>query len=223
MNIQSLLLAVIQPPDVQAATNALNQAGWCATQISSTGGFLRSGNTTLLSGMEEKSVAQAVQVLAQHCHARYVFVNATSTPTTYMHTSTLIAPVETIVGGATIFALPVQRYVQLGAKTERCQPEIQERRGGTMQLILAIVAQTLANTILNALMAAGYRATLMSTTGGFLRRGNATLLIGVRRDKVNDVLEHIEDTCAALAPTQTGADESCATIFVLDVEHYEQV
>lgn len=72
-----------------------------------------------------------------------------------------------------------------------------------MKLVIAIVPQEHSDAILDALMAAEYRATHISTTGGFLRRGNATLLIGVEANQVDDVLKRIRAACASIAePTR---------------------
>ena len=48
-----------------------------------------------------------------------------------------------------------------------------------MKLIMAIVQDVDSRGVLDALVAEGYRATKVSTTGGFLVRGNATILIGL--------------------------------------------
>jgi uncharacterized protein YaaQ len=91
-----------------------------------------------------------------------------------------------------------------------------------MQLIIAIVPEKRADEILKRLIEAHYRATLVSTTGGFLRKGNATLLIGVEAEKVDDVLQHIKGICTA-APSREDREGAWATIFVLDVEEYQRI
>jgi uncharacterized protein YaaQ len=91
-----------------------------------------------------------------------------------------------------------------------------------MKLVIAIVPEKHSNEILDALMKAQYRATLVSTTGGFLRKGNATLLIGVESEKVDDVLQRIKDVCAAI-PARDALEEVYATIFMLDVEQYKRM
>ena len=60
-----------------------------------------------------------------------------------------------------------------------------------MKMILAIINQDDANTVVNALMQEGYSVTKLSTTGGFLRAGNMTILIGVEDEKVPKVLNII--------------------------------
>ena len=65
---------------------------------------------------------------------------------------------------------------------------------------------------------AAYRVTRVASTGGFLRRGNVTLLIGVEPAKVQGVLDLLRETCAPPEPGQHRA-----TVFVVDAAHFEQV
>ncbi len=64
-----------------------------------------------------------------------------------------------------------------------------------MKLIVSIVNSDDARGLTDALMRKGYRATTIGTTGGFLRQGNATILIGTEDEKVNDVMEIIRNNC----------------------------
>ena len=60
-----------------------------------------------------------------------------------------------------------------------------------MKMIVSIVNSSDARGLTDALMRKGYRATEISTTGGFLRRRNATVVIGIEDEKADDVLEII--------------------------------
>ena len=62
-----------------------------------------------------------------------------------------------------------------------------------MKLLISVVNSDDAHPLFDALMGEGYRATMICTTGGFLREGNATLLIGVADENVQDVLKIIKD------------------------------
>ena len=57
-----------------------------------------------------------------------------------------------------------------------------------MKLIMSIVNNEDARPLIDALMRKGHRATVISTTGGFLREGNATIFVGTDDDKVEEVL-----------------------------------
>ena len=51
-----LILAVIPNDDSTIATSALTKAGYFVTKLSTTGGFLMVGNTTLLIGTEDEKI-----------------------------------------------------------------------------------------------------------------------------------------------------------------------
>lgn len=217
MDVEKLLLAIVQREDADAATTALNATGLAVTHISSVGGFLEMGNVTLLMGLGRDDVARALAVLSTQCHTRTVFVNAGMHATDFRAAS-FIAPVKAEVGGATIFVLSVERYIRLGTGYTIAGSQLEANEASAMKLILAIVPDEQSGRLLSALTAVGHRATLISTTGGFLRRGNATLLLGVESQQVDTVLDRIRQVCGA-----TGAAEACATIFILDVERYARV
>ncbi len=87
-----------------------------------------------------------------------------------------------------------------------------------MKLIFAIVRDSDDRAVIDALITRTYRVTRVASTGGFLRRGNVTLMIGVEADQVQPVIDLIKSTCAAPEPGQNRA-----TIFVVDMPHFEQV
>jgi uncharacterized protein YaaQ len=219
MDTQCLMLAVVQPEDAEAATGALTEAGLRVTRISSIGGFLRAGNVTLLLGLDRSQVSHASKLLADHCERRTSYVDAT--PTVDFRAGYAM-PVETVIGGAHIFVISVERIMRVGAQVEATTFEMQERRDGGMKMVIAIVPEKHSYEILDALVEAQYRATLISTTGGFLRKGNATLLIGVRDERADGVLQHIQGVCAAIS-LRGNSEAPWATVFVLDMEQYVQV
>ena len=221
MDIQSLLFAIVQHEDSERATRALTGAGLRVTRISSIGGFLRAGNVTLLLGLARKDVALAIRLLSETCRQRTAFVNAQPfVPTA--GTLHYIAPVEVQVGGATVFVLPIEEYIRVDALNNEFAFEPREGKGGEMdiKLILAIVPEELADGILDALVEAQYRATLISTMGGFLRKGNATLLICVQASKADDAMQRIERLCAEMLGKANITDPT-TNIFVLGVEQYK--
>ncbi len=224
MSEQSLMLAIVQPEDVETAASALIQAGLRVTRISSMGGFLHQGNVTLLLGLSRDQVMLASQVLAANCQTRTGYINV-APQATDVHSGQIggyVAPLEVVIGGATVFVLPTEHVVRFGPQKEIPASETPARGKEGMKLIMAIVPEKRSSEILDKLIKAHYRATLVSTTGGFLRKGNATLLIGVESEKVNDVLQHIQGVYAA-TPARVDSEEAYATIFVLDVEQYERV
>ena len=107
-----------------------------------------------------------------------------------------------------------------------------------MRMIIAILNADDASTVVQNLMKNGFSVTKLSTTGGFLRAGNVTVLIGVDNSKVQDVIDIISTYSKSrkqLIPTTSEAGINFypsmpvevtvggATIFVLDVERFEKV
>ncbi len=87
-----------------------------------------------------------------------------------------------------------------------------------MKLIIAIVKDSDALPVSDALVEEEYRVTRIASTGGFLRRGNVTLLIGVEADDIQRVCELIEEHCKTPEPGQHKA-----TLFVLPAEDLVRV
>ena len=107
-----------------------------------------------------------------------------------------------------------------------------------MKLIFAIVQDEDSGRLVSVLMKEGFGVTKLATTGGFLRAGNVTVLIGVDNSKVQDVIDIISTYSKSrkqLIPTTSEAGINFypsmpvevtvggATIFVLDVERFEKV
>ncbi len=84
-----------------------------------------------------------------------------------------------------------------------------------MKLIIAIVKDSDAPNVTDALVEQQYGVTRIASTGGFLRRGNVTLLIGVEVDQVEQVFDIIREHCQ---PPDAGQHK--ATVFVLPAEDF---
>lgn len=104
-----LVVAVIQDKDSHKLLAGLTQEGFRATKLSSTGGFLREGNTTLLVGVEDTDVERVTGIIKSACRAREQLVTPLS-PMGGPADSYIPYPVEILVGGATIFVLDVERF-----------------------------------------------------------------------------------------------------------------
>ncbi|HEY3363818.1 MAG TPA: cyclic-di-AMP receptor [Symbiobacteriaceae bacterium] len=104
-----LVVAVIQDKDSHRLLAALTEAGFRATKLASTGGFLREGNTTLLVGVGDEDVERVVGLIKGACRAREQLVTPLS-PMGGPADSYIPYPVEILVGGATVFVLDVERF-----------------------------------------------------------------------------------------------------------------
>ena len=86
-----------------------------------------------------------------------------------------------------------------------------------MKLLLAIVQDQDAGPVVDALVDKEYRVTRINTHGGFLRRGNATLLIGADEDQVDPILRVIDQHTVTRGADGSGVQIGAGTIFVLPV------
>ncbi len=87
------------------------------------------------------------------------------------------------------------------------------------RLIIAILRDADGEDVLKALLDADYRVTRIASTGGFMRRGNTTLLIGAGKERVETAVQLIRDHSApAIDPGLKRA-----TVFVLKVDQFEQL
>jgi uncharacterized protein YaaQ len=88
-----------------------------------------------------------------------------------------------------------------------------------MKMIVSIVKDEDTDPVIVALAEQGYTVTRIASTGGFLRQGRSTLMVGVEANKVDDAIQVINDNCA---PTVEPILRR-ATLFVLNVEHFEEL
>ena len=87
-----------------------------------------------------------------------------------------------------------------------------------MKMIIAILRDVDSDPVTRALTAGKFRVTRIASTGGLLRRGVTTLLVGVDDEKVEAAIQVMKDNCT---PATKG--ERRATVFVVSVERFEQV
>ena len=87
-----------------------------------------------------------------------------------------------------------------------------------MKMIVAILKDEDAETVVQALMTSEFYITEIASTGGFLRQGSSTLMIGVDDESVDDAIQIININCSPSVEPMLKR----ATLFVLNVEHFEQ-
>ncbi len=108
-DVNRIMTVVVQEQDVENAIHSLLHLGISVTRLSSSGGFLGRRNATLIIGVNDRQVEKATQALTRSCRRRVEYV---ATP---LEGSPLPFPSPTpiTVGGATIFTLEVERFLEL--------------------------------------------------------------------------------------------------------------
>jgi uncharacterized protein YaaQ len=102
-----LVLAIVSYEDSGRVSAALTKDGFAVTKLATTGGFLKSGNTTFIVGTDDDKVDQVIDIISKQSRRRTQLVPSTTTLDIGMYSS---YPVEVTVGGSTIFVLNVDRF-----------------------------------------------------------------------------------------------------------------
>ena len=106
-----LIVSIVQNDDADHLITALRDGGFSSTKISTTGGFLRQGNATILIGTDDANVPSVLDVIKRYCHTRTQYVSPIE-PVMELERLYMYAPLEVEIGGAVIFCLAVERLVQ---------------------------------------------------------------------------------------------------------------
>ena len=107
--MMKLVIAVVQDQDKNILSDAFYEADIRATKLSSTGGFLRSGNTTFMVGIEEDRVDEVLDIIKNRCQSREQFISSPVNLDVSLDV-TASYPVKVKVGGATVFVLPIDAF-----------------------------------------------------------------------------------------------------------------
>ena len=107
-----LIIAIVQDEDASRLIGHLMNDGFSVTKLATTGGFLKSGNTTILAGVDDSRVQDCLGIIEKVCKSRKQI--ATS-PVTMGGSSGMYAsyPIEVTVGGATVFVLTVDQFLKV--------------------------------------------------------------------------------------------------------------
>lgn len=109
-----------------------------------------------------------------------------------------------------------------------------------MKLVVAIVHPEDAGALVDGLLERDFRATRLHSSGGFLKQTNATVMLGVEDDAIEEVLGIIRESCHArtqlvnpmppilepgefFLPYPLEVEVGGATVFVLPVERLERL
>lgn len=103
-----LIFAIVQDEDANKVMSTLNKNGFMVTKLSSTGGFLKSGNTTLLVGVNEQDINAVLSIIESKSKSRTAKMNTSNA----LSEGTDLMPIRTeiTVGGATVFIINAEDY-----------------------------------------------------------------------------------------------------------------
>ena len=102
-----MIMAVGSGDDSNAVSAALTKARFSVTKLATTGGFLMSGNTTFLIGVDDDKVSEVIDIIAKHSKKRKQMVPSAGMMDVGMYSA---FPVEVTVGGAIVFVMNVERF-----------------------------------------------------------------------------------------------------------------
>ncbi len=103
-----LCIIVASNTDADRLMRALVAANFIATKIASSGGFLRRGNTTILTGVAESAIDTLTELVRRECQARREIIAVDALP--FDPAGGVGTPIEVRVGGAIAFVLDVARF-----------------------------------------------------------------------------------------------------------------
>ncbi len=104
-----LITAIIHDEDSDNLLDKLSEGQYMATKMSSTGGFLKSGNTTIMIVVEDEQVDSVISIIKENCNTKKEITIATP-PAPPMSDNSFSYPIEVTVGGATVFVMDVDRF-----------------------------------------------------------------------------------------------------------------
>lgn len=103
-----LIFTIVHKEDDKKVMEELTKKGFLITKLSSTGGFLRAGNTTLLIGVSSDKVEEALDIIRDNAKSRKQIIN--SSPQGGVIGAFVPMPLEIVVGGATVFVVDVEKF-----------------------------------------------------------------------------------------------------------------
>lgn len=106
-----LIFAIVSDEDSNVLADSLNSEGYGATKLCSSGGFLKSGNTTFLIGTDDNRVERAIDIIKDTCKSRRRMISPEKLPGSF-GAFNMAMPVEINVGGATCFILNIEQFIK---------------------------------------------------------------------------------------------------------------
>jgi uncharacterized protein YaaQ len=110
-SVQKLLVIIAAAEDADRLLEKMTEAGHPTTKISSTGGFLRRGNVTLLTGLAADAVDEVLAMVKGECQAREEYIPVQALP--FPGNLPPGQPLRVRAGGAIVFVLDVERFEKI--------------------------------------------------------------------------------------------------------------
>ena len=102
-----MILGILNNDDAPVVIQHLNKSGFFVTRLSTSGGFLRASNVTILVGVDDDKVQKVIDIIHQYSRSRKQLMPTTSESGIGFFPT---MPVEVQVGGATIFVMNVENF-----------------------------------------------------------------------------------------------------------------
>ncbi|HZK37403.1 MAG TPA: cyclic-di-AMP receptor [Clostridia bacterium] len=107
-----LIIAIVHDDDAHNLIDDLTKEDFRVTKLATTGGFLKAGNTTLLTGVEDDQVDGAIKIIRNNCETREQTI-VSPTPMAGTVEVFIPYPIKIKIGGATVFVVNVEKYLKL--------------------------------------------------------------------------------------------------------------
>lgn len=107
-----LVIGIINNDDANDLLAEITKASFQATKLSTSGGFLKMGNVTVLVGVEDEQVDEVVEIF-RSCCSRRTQMMPSAPPYNLSEGFVSAAPVQVTIGGATLFIIDVDKMIKL--------------------------------------------------------------------------------------------------------------
>ena len=108
-----MIVAIVQDEDTGRLVNELMDHGFGVTKLATTGGFLRAGNSTLISGVADEKLDEALSIIEKTCKSREQITATTTHMSGGAGGVYMPYPIKVTVGGATVFVLEVSQFLKV--------------------------------------------------------------------------------------------------------------
>lgn len=105
-----LVIAIVQDEDAGRLVSTMMKEGYSVTKLATTGGFLRAGNTTLLTGVEDEKLEHCLEIIEGLCKSRKQLINSNIGAFDASISAAAHSNIEIMIGGATVFVMNIEEF-----------------------------------------------------------------------------------------------------------------